>query len=174
MTCLCVLTSIAWHKRRARIRRFNSTSQGWLSIQTCPMCGLSEVETPGEIRWSRTTHRPDSLIGRKFGPFDFRHLEIFVRRISSERRILGQQSATSAHPQCRSGDFPWTWPEASTSERESPSPDNNSTGGGEANRAFALRQSTMSQRRFSFFFTKKTLSTQAGRRVRAVSPIFIV
>ena len=50
-----------------------------------------------------------------------------------------------------------------------PSPDNSSTDGGGANRA-----STMSRRRLSFFYTKKTPSTQEGRRVRAVSTIFIV
>ena len=37
----------------------------------------------------------------------------------------------SAHPYCRPGDSPWTRPEASTSMRESPSPDNSSKGAAE-------------------------------------------
>ena len=46
MTCLCVLTLFAQHKRWATIRHLNTMSQGWLSVQSCSVCGLSEVKAP--------------------------------------------------------------------------------------------------------------------------------
>ena len=51
LTCLCDLTSTAQKERRATICHFNTATQGWLSVQSCPIGGLSEVETP------RETHR---------------------------------------------------------------------------------------------------------------------
>ena len=52
--------------------------------------------------------------------------------------------------------------------------DRSSTHGGGANQTLALRQSAMSRRLSPLFLTKKTPSTQVGRRVGAVRPIFIV
>ena len=51
VTCLCDLTSTAQNERRATICHFNATMQGWLSVQSCPICGLGEMETPGETHW---------------------------------------------------------------------------------------------------------------------------
>ena len=42
------------------IRHLNTMSQGWLSVQSCSVCGPSEVVAP------RKTHWPEVLVGRNF------------------------------------------------------------------------------------------------------------
>ena len=162
VTCLCVLTSCAQHKRCATIRHLNTTSQGWLSIQSCSVCGLTEVKAPRKTHRQRTAHQPISVILR----YLFDTLVDFSRET--------QSCGNSQQRQRTRGVGQETLHERAQRSRLRYATDNSSTDGGGPSRAFALRQSTMSRRRFSFFFTKKTLSTHSGRRVRAVSPIIII
>ena len=65
--------------RGATVRHLNTMSQGWLSIQTCSVCGLSEIEAPRKTHLQRTAHRPESLVGRNFDSVNLCHLEILLR-----------------------------------------------------------------------------------------------
>ena len=145
MTCLCVLTSVAQHKRWATIRHLNTVSQGWLSIQSCSVCGLRDVEAPGKTHRQRTAHRPESLVGRNFASLNRCHREVGTCSIPLASRTDGEslQGNSQQRQRVRCAD-------QETPRGRPPSPDNSSTDDGKANRTFALRQSTRSRRRFSF------------------------
>ena len=166
MTCLCVLTSIAQHKRSTTIRHLNTTSQGWLSIQSCSVCGLGEVEA------QRTAHRPESLVGRNYDSPNLCHLEVLVRHPWPAEKIA--KLPREVHAVKTDGNISTPVAHLEILEPplilDSPPPDNSSTAGGGANRASAVWQSTTSRRRFSFFFHEEDAEHASGSKVEGSEP----